>query len=70
MLVTDDLSPGALIGEYTGQVMRKEVFEEKLRSEYVHKENLKLHVVPLNDELVVDATVKGSLCRHELLIIL
>ena len=63
VLATKDMAPGTFIGQYTGQVMTKDTFEEKLRTEYVNNQSLKLHVIPLNEELVVDATVKGSMSR-------
>jgi len=61
--VTHDLVAGSFIGQYTGQVMTRESFEDKLRNEYINNESLKLHVIPLTEDLVIDATSKGSVCR-------
>ena len=63
VVATHDLVAGSFIGQYTGQVMTRESFEDKLRNEYINNESLKLHVIPLTEDLVVDATTKGSVCR-------
>jgi len=63
VIVTHDLMAGSFVGQFTGQVMTRDTFEQKLSTEYVNNGNLKLHVIPLNAELVVDATIKGSVCR-------
>ena len=63
VVVTHDLTMDTFIGQYTGQLMSRDMFEEKLRTEYINTGNLKLHVMPLNDDLVIDATIKGSICR-------
>ena len=64
VVVTHDLVAGSFIGQYTGQVMTRESFEDKLRNEYINNESLKLHVIPLTEDLVIDATSKGSVCRY------
>ena len=63
VVATHDLEAGSFIGQYTGQVMTRDKFEEILNNEYVLSQNLKLHVLPLSVDLVVDATAKGSICR-------
>jgi len=63
VVVTHDLEAGSFIGQYTGQVMTRDKFEEILNNEYVLSQNLRLHVLPLSVDLVVDATAKGSICR-------
>ena len=64
VVATHDLEAGSFIGQYTGQVMTRDKFEEILNNEYVLSQNLKLHVLPLSVGLVVDATMKGSICRY------
>ena len=64
VVATHDLEAGSFIGQYTGQVMTRDKFEEILNNEYVLSQNLKLHVLPLSVDLVVDATAKGSICRY------
>ena len=67
LLVSTNLQPGDLVGQYTGQVMTRETFQTRLSEEYVREQDLSLHVYPLTEDLVVDATSKGSICRLELL---
>ena len=61
VVATDSIPCMAFIGQYTGQVMTKLGLEERIAKEYTKQQ--KLHVLPLNQELVVDASVKGSICR-------
>lgn len=61
VVATEDVSSGVYLGQYTGQVVAKQGLEEKINKEYTKQQ--KLHVLPLNQELVVDATAKGSICR-------
>ena len=61
VVATEDVSSGVYLGQYTGQVVAKQGVEEKINKEYTKQQ--KLHVLPLNQELVVDATAKGSICR-------
>ena len=61
VVATQDVASGGYMGEYTGQVLSKQGLEERIRTEYNKQQ--KLHVLPLNQELVVDASTKGSICR-------
>ena len=65
LLVTTSLQVGDLVGQYTGQVMTRETFQTRLGEEYVREHDLSLHVFPLTEDLVVDATRKGSISRLE-----
>ena len=65
LLVTTSLQVGDLVGQYTGQVMTRETFQTRLGEEYVKEQDLSLHVYPLTEDLVVDATCKGSIARLE-----
>ena len=60
------LIESAVFVKTIGQVMTRDTFEQKLSNDYVNNGNLKLHVIPLNADLVVDATIKGSVCRYEI----
>jgi len=62
LVVSEHLEPGDLVAQYTGQVMTRDTFQSRLE-EYAQHEDLSLHVYPLSDDLVVDATTKGSICR-------
>ena len=43
--------------------MTRDTFEQTLTTEYAANPSLKMHVMPLTEDLVVNATMKGSLCR-------
>ena len=43
--------------------MTRDTFEQTLTTEYAANPSLKMHVMPLTEDLVVNATLKGSLCR-------
>ena len=43
--------------------MTRQTFQARLTEEYIKEQDLSLHVFPLSEELVVDATSKGSICR-------
>jgi len=61
VVATQDVVGGVFMGQYTGQVLSKHKFEEKINSEY--RKQQKLYSLPLNEELVVDASTKGSITR-------
>ena len=61
VVATEDIASGVFLGQYTGQVMSKKGLEERITTEYNKQQ--KLHVLPLNQELVLDASMKGSICR-------
>ena len=56
------LEAGALVAQYTGEVMSRETFISRLEQEYAQQDS-SLYVFPLTEELVVDATSKGSVIR-------
>ena len=60
MVATEDVAKGVYLGHYTGQVMTKQALESKIASESGSR---KLYVQPLVDNLVIDASFKGSICR-------
>ena len=62
LVATTNLQAGAVLAQYTGEVMTKETFKARLEGEYA-QQDLSLHVFPLTEELVVDATSKGSIIR-------
>ena len=62
LTVTTNLEAGALVAQYTGEVMTREAFQSRLEEEYAQQE-YSLYVYPLTEELVVDATSKGSVIR-------
>ena len=63
LVVTSSTQQGDLLAQYTGQVMTRHTFQARLSEEYIKEQDLSLHVFPLSEELVVDATSKGSICR-------
>ena len=65
LVATTNLEVGAVVAQYTGEVMSKETFQTRLAKEYAQKD-LSLHVFPLNEQFVVDATIKGSIIRWDL----
>ena len=44
-------------------MMTRDTFEQTLTTEYAANPSLKMHVMPLTEDLVVNASMKGSLCR-------
>ena len=62
VVATEDLASGAFLAQYTGQVMNRQALEQRINEE--HTKQQKLHVFPINKELVVDASLKGSICRY------
>ena len=58
---TTNLEAGAVLGQFTGEVMTREAFQTRL-VEYA-QQDYSLYVYPLTEELVVDATSKGSVIR-------
>ena len=63
LVVTSSTQQGDLLAQYTGQVMTRHTFQARLTEEYIKEQDLSLHVFPLSEDLVVDATSKGSICR-------
>jgi len=61
VVATQDVPKGVFMGQYTGQVLTKQKLEERITTEYTKQQ--KLYVLPLTQELVVDATLKGSITR-------
>ena len=59
---TTKLEAGAVLGQFTGEVMTREAFQTRLEGEYA-QQDYSLYVYPLTEELVVDATSKGSVIR-------
>ena len=62
LTVTANLEAGDVVGQYTGEVMTREAFQTRLEQEYA-QQDFSLYVFPLTEELVVDATSKGSVIR-------
>ena len=46
--------------------MTRDTFEQTLTTEYAANPSLKMHVMPLTEDLVVNATLKGSICRSNI----
>ena len=61
VVATQDVVSGEYMGQYTGQVLNKQGLQERIKTEYSKQQ--KLYVLPLTQELVVDASSKGSICR-------
>ena len=61
VVATQDVASGVFMGQYTGQVLAKQKFEEKVQTDYAKQQ--KLFAMPLNEELVLDASTKGSITR-------
>eukprot|EP00092_Neocalanus_flemingeri_P041191 GFUD01044851.1.p1 GENE.GFUD01044851.1~~GFUD01044851.1.p1 ORF type:complete len:723 (+),score=194.21 GFUD01044851.1:60-2228(+) len=61
VVATEDIPRGVFLGQYTGQVLAKKELDERIVKEYTKQQ--KLYVLPLNQDLVIDASIKGSICR-------
>ena len=66
LTVTTNLEAGAVLGQFTGEVMARETFQTRLEEEYA-QQDFSLYVFPLTEQLVVDATSKGSVIRWDLI---
>ena len=61
LVATEEVMAGRFLAQYTGEVISREEMEVRLTTHY--RPGQKLHVLPLGDDAVVDASNKGSLCR-------
>ena len=61
LVATEEVMAGRFLAQYTGEVISREEMEVRLATHY--RPGQKLHVLPLGDDAVVDASNKGSLCR-------
>ena len=65
LTVTTNLEAGAVLGQFTGEVITREALQTRLVEEYA-QQDFTLYVYPLTEQLVVDATSKGSVIRLDL----
>ena len=61
LVATEGVPWGVFLAQYTGEVVTREELGARLTSKY--RPDQKLHVLPLGDEAVVDASLRGGLAR-------